>query len=219
MEKLWYKFNIDTTNAVRDDLDMSFVAGPDPESHWVWGCHGDNMKNILNEEWIEYCKSKEFEIIYLMLFYKPANFNDNIHTDDRPTFIPGEYFLDFGLNFVINPGYMSGNGTDIKYKDWQDTGTFEWYKREPEKEVYREGEFAGYRYSHLHIPKTDDLTLLDSLNFDKDAYIIHAGKPHQVFTKDQPRLSVSLRTRAISNVSTWEQTIEHFRQHNLIFDR
>ena len=200
MEKLWYKTNLDPAGALLDDLDLSFVAGPDPVGEWVWAAGGEDVKNVFKQDWLDYMESKGCPVPCVLVFYKPANFRDNIHRDKVPKegykyHMLGEAgFLHYGINLIGNPGYLTGNGADEKYKGWKDTGSMRWYDTEPKNGIPLKGQGADYNYEYIRFPEDDHVTEIGRLDFDSSAmYMVRADIPHQVVTYDQSRLCFSIR--------------------------
>lgn len=217
-KKLWYKMDLDPTGALRDDLDMSFVDGVDPDREWLWGTGGEDLKNIFNESWLDYLESKKCRPQNVLIFYKPKNYRDNIHIDQMPSDVDPSWFLHYGLNLVGNPGYMSGHGADEQYKDWKDTATMRWYSTEPEDHIRMHGEDAGFEFDYVRIPEDSSTVIeMDRANFADGIYLANAWVPHQIVTTNQPRLCFSMRwCTGKGPKDSWESTVEYFNNHNLL---
>lgn len=220
MTKLWYKLDLNQNGALRDDLDLSFVAGPTPTKEWVWGLEGDDILTVLNEDWLNYMESKKCRPYSVIICYKPPNYRDNIHVDKLPAHaIVENKFRHYTINFIGNPGYMTGDGANKKYKNWKDTGTMRWYNTLPEDRTLCTDRTLDFEYELIRIPESSRVTELDRVNFDRGGlYLANTLTAHGIVTKDQPRLSFSLRGCLGDGTASWEDTVKHFNDTNLIID-
>ena len=212
MKKLWHKLDLDPTGALRDDLDLSFVDGPDPQYEWTWGAYEDELADVFNEQWLDYMESKNCRPTSILVFYKPVNWGDNIHID-------GEQFVNYGVNLIANPGYVNGTGADQKYKNWKDTATMKWYNTDVAKHDLKKGKAIDFSDEYIKVLDDESAKQIDSAIFNNGIYLANAKVPHQVVTTNQARLCFSLRGCIKSDVpDDWENTVKHFKKIGLIID-
>jgi|TARA_R110000787_G_C13300580_1_gene434458 hypothetical protein len=243
MTKLWHKLDLDPAGALREDLDLSFVNGSAPQVTWVWGTYDDELKDIFNESWLDYMESRNCRPRQVIIFYKPPYYRDNIHIDPRPTANGEEFvsnasnrnykiengdthiiadgkFRHYTINFVGNPGYMSGNGAHRKYKNWKDTGSMRWYDTHPDDEILLTGKSINFEYQYASVPESPRVTEIDRVTFDSNGiYLANVLTPHGIVTKDQPRICFSLRGCVEEPQPSWEDTITHFKNIKLLQDQ
>ena len=218
MKELWHKLNLDPSGALRDDLDLSFVEGPDPQNEWTWGAYSDELKDIFNEDWLDYMESKNCRPDNVVIFYKPVNCRDNIHIDYRPN----KQFTQIAINLIANPGYVSGTGAHKKYKDWKDNATMRWYetdvhKHQPIQGVAKPkpGSTVGYSYDYIRVPEDESVKEIHSTIFNDGIYLSNSLIPHQVVTTNQPRLCFSLRG-CVEPQPSWEDLVRHLGDIGLL---
>ena len=243
MTKLWHKLDLDPAGALREDLDLSFVNGSAPQVTWVWGTYDDELKDLFNESWLDYMESRNCRPRQVIIFYKPPYYRDNIHIDPRPTANGEEFvsnasnrnykiengdthiiadgkFRHYTINFVGNPGYMSGNGAHRKYKNWKDTGSMRWYDTHPDDEILLTGKSINFEYQYASVPESPRVTEIDRVTFDSNGiYLANVLTPHGIVTKDQPRICFSLRGCVEEPQPSWEDTITHFKNIKLLQDQ
>jgi hypothetical protein len=214
--------NLDPTGALRDDLDFSFAKGSAPQSDWVWGEYGDNLKDVFNESWLDYMESKNCLPRKILVFYKPPYYGDNVHVDVYPEaeLVEGE-FVHYTINFTANPGYMSGNGDHRKYKNWKDTGTMRWYNTHADNQSFDtlSAKTSNFEYEYTRMPESSCFTEIERVKFESNGiYLANVLTPHGIITTDQPRLTISLRHCLTGDFTSWEDVVAHFDDLGLIIN-
>ena len=221
MTKLWHKLDLDPTGALRDDLNLSFVNGSAPQVDWTWGAYEDNLKDVFNKSWLDYMESKNCRPRKILVFYKPPYYGDNVHVDGYPEKQIAEgKFVQYTLNFIANPGYMSGNGNHRKYKNWKDTGSMRWYNTHPDDQSFTVLEKrVNFEYQYIRMPESPRLTEIDQVKFESNGiYLANVLTPHGIVTTDQPRLTISLRGCLTGDFMSWEDVVAHFTDLGLIIN-
>jgi hypothetical protein len=186
----WYSLNIDFSNALRKD--------------WVWQIPDLNRFFVqcvnplilFNPEWLNYMKSIEVPINYVMLLYKSSNNNSSIAHVDLKSEKPLSY-VHYAMNWIIE-------GQDSEMT---------WYNL-PE-------ESSNVNYNAApNIPIQDwpisTLTEIDRANIINSFTLVRTDVPHNVVNKNS-RLALSVRS-AQSQLN-WQDSVDHFRSKNLLIER
>ena len=233
MLALYHKTNINVHRALRDDLELSRYVTPDMESAnlWMYGFIPEAYEEIFNREWLDYLRTLNIYPDAVVVFYKKPNCVDNIHSDGMPDDQQNDgNFYQYGINWVVNPGYMNGNGASEQWRNWKDTGVMSWYDvpqhnqffvdagSQEEKDIgnapvqITPWDKVGYR----RVPANSNYTKVSQLQYDDQAYLVNGEAYHEVVTTDQPRVSLSLRSTIKPEASSWENVVTTFQQRNLL---
>lgn len=195
-----HKLDISTKNALKVNLDEFFASNKEydmqryaeqgiaalPFHMWM-----NKSNEILNEEWLEYVKSKlppELEMRdFSMFFYREGDVRFNAHIDVAPYDPP--MICVFALNFTIIP---------------DDPTEMIWYER-----VSGPAFDPRVAETYAAVPLTDMKEIYRSKIGSENLVMVNTSNYHDVDNKGLPRWCVSLRTNM--PYKTWEEAVDAFK--------
>lgn len=151
-------------------------------------------ESIFSKDFLNQFDDLNLSINSALVFYKPAFYkNKDAHID----LINESMAAIYAINWIL-----SG-----------DNSTMMWYET-PSKSVELKKTEAKTNYISWPI---SDLTLIDTCSISKNvATLVRVDIPHSINVDQEPRWSISIRCKL--QFSSWENTVEYFKNQKLIFN-
>lgn len=209
-DKPWYRLNIITENAIRNDFDFNekFLLNRDFDL-WRFGYFDGSTahQSIFNKDWIEYFESLGFIITQGELFRRLPNTvnRDRAHVDIISNESPKK--ICFALNWIINDVIDEGEMI------WYEVPPMDQMKYDQVKMEDEVGQTYGYWPKELYIDKEIDRVIIG-----KQATLVRTDLLHNVEASKSVRACISLRSfvPGLNSFSTWDEAIDKLK--NLIIE-
>lgn len=160
----WYRLNIDTSRAFRDDYVLPTVS----TKHEVWEFP---VKDVFDSKWIEYMDSIGLHMSFVLVFYRPAGFKHSIaHVD---------------LNEKTSKATVYAVNLIVHGKDSQ----MVWYDL-PQSKL--EIQYTARGVPYIAAPM-DELREIQRSYLGNELALVRVNMPHAIFCGDEDRWCFSLR--------------------------
>jgi hypothetical protein len=188
--KCWYRLNLDTSTAIKEDY--KFVIPNKPLGVW----HVPAL-TIFNPEWLRYTESNGLSIDHAMVFYRGPDANaPTAHVDLSKS--DKIRFCSFGINWTIG-----GKGSEMVWYDKPKSGYDVKYTE------------SGNPFMDWSFP---ELTEVDRAAINSELTLVKVDYPHTVSMKSDPRWCISARTK-IRDDLPWNEVVNIMRSKNLLVER
>jgi hypothetical protein len=185
----WYKLNIDTSFALRDDWIAPSLIVNDI------GMKTYEANEIFSNEWLRYMASNNLEITNAISFNRQPYQRDEIAHIDIPS---ATKLSTFSINWVIG-----GKNSEMIWYDLPEVMDNMPLCVTPANSLYKCWNIA-------------ELTEIDRCKIDECAVVTRVDFPHAIVVRSEPRLSISARTRIRFS---WKTAINYIRANNLLVER
>lgn len=191
--KCYYRINIDTTNALKQDLIKDRFGKYSVETFT------ENVRDLFNKEWMEQLEENVGEIRTVLIFSRPPFYSTDLaHVD---------------LTSILTPVWFSLN--------WTLTGksSFMVWHEPPENHL----EIKNVRTTmsnnlFLRWP-ADSLPIIDRVEVTDQMVLVRTDIPHSITVDSEPRISIAVRPTASGKVGySWEKAVEFYRNKNLLIE-
>jgi len=186
----YYKLNIDITDAIKPDFDLSKFG---IEKDWVWPFFKDDINDIFNPDWVKYMSEMGLNVHEGTIFFKIPNLppKSHIHIDSLPT-NPWKLCY-YGINWLMDLKHLSPKFNRSSMKgDRVDDSTMLWYHQSE----YPVTKLTVKQDNHDRIVNyfsAEYKSISDRVSIGDDVYLVRTSTPHTVETKSSYRVAMSLR--------------------------
>jgi hypothetical protein len=186
----WYNLNLDVSNALRADFDITGIT-PGIKNY-------PNVADIFTIDWLEYIESLGLPISSVLIFCRLAGEEDlDAHADVHSKPQPGSEYRAFAINWVIG-----GQNSEMR-----------WYKM-PENTTPIRYTPANTPYITWPIK---ELTEVDRCCIQGQPTMVRVNVPHAISVKDEPRICISVRTNAIPD--DWDRAVDRLLNKQILIPR
>jgi hypothetical protein len=194
--KSYYRINIDTSNAVRDD-----VITPRLGKYLVENFTSDFDK-IFKMEWFDELSEKVGKIKNVLIFSRPAHWSTTVsHVDLKNDKTP----VWFSLNWII-----TGNDSEMIWHQPPDD-----YLNCSNLSSLKTTMSNNYNLQW----KVNELEIVDRCKITDSMVLARTDIPHSIIVKSQPRIAIAIRPiNSINPVYNWNKSVEFYREKNLIIN-
>lgn len=192
----WHRLSCTTDNAISDNFNSAeFLKKSKFAGHpaGIWSLKDNDMTQILNKTWLEYISDTLMPVDSCLMCYRQAQFvYPQAHTDlyqtEKPTI--------FGINLAVN---SNDDSQMVWYDVPNETGTLA---------------VTPADTKYLHWPVTEiEHKELDRLTIGNQLTLVRTGIAHNVIVNQQDRWSISLRFKAIPDISSWPAVVDYFSKY------
>ena len=188
----WYNLNVNTNQTINSNFQWPVVNKNGRNMIW----HYSNPSEIFSQTWLDLAKSIGLDIGGVMLFWRPAKFqNVDAHVDVLSN-NPSKSAI-AGLNIVVK-----GRGSEMA-----------WYKK-PAGE--HEIKWTMAKTPYLTWP-VKDLEEIERKELGMDLTMVRVDVPHAIFCSDEDRWCIS--ARFMQNFPDWETAVKAMYYRELLVSR
>lgn len=191
--KSYYKINIDTSNAVKEE-----VIAPRLGKYLVENFTADFDK-IFKTEWFDELSEKVGKIKNVLIFSRPAFWSTKVaHVDLKNDKTP----VWFSLNWIV-----AGKDSEML-----------WHR--PPDDYLNCSNLKTTMSNNYNLQwNRDELEIIDRCKITDNMVLARTDIPHSIIVKSQPRIAIAIRpVSSISPAYDWNKSVEFYREKNLIID-
>jgi hypothetical protein len=200
MPELYKTLNIDTSNILAKSFDpweYRKTRALDPNGRIsYWGLQGDDMREVISQDWLDYMKSLGIDIDTLLIFYRDKDLlYHNVHVDVE--YVNNKLMtVNYALNFVL---------------DENDDGEMIWYDLPDQQCIEDNVEILsnGNPYCTWSLENLPGPEIARQCIAGKTLTLLNTQYPHNVQTHTRPRWAFSFRCPDDVHI-TFDQALEKF---------
>jgi len=202
MEKLYYKLNISSENAIKSNVNIGWDGGERAKINL-------SMSQYFEPSWISYFRHLGMKMDTGLVFYKPSNYSNNIHVDP----FEGKTWLGASVNIVAHPKHRDGKW-DL-YPDYIDDSYMTWYDPDSVKVERKFITEDNITFDYLWADEKDAVEI-QRCQMGTDIYLVNTQIPHQIITNKFPRLCFALRGTYSAKCKSWKDVVDWFGEKGLM---
>lgn len=186
----WYNLNIDISNAVRPDFDFG-------DDRWYFK-RTTTSSDMFTVDWLEYMRGLGIPITATQMFQREVGSpTTHAHIDVMAVDSQKISCRTFAINWAIG-----GRDSEMIWYDLPNNDSPVLYTR------------ANTPYVEW---STTDLTEVDRCCIQSQPTVVRVDVPHSVKVKDEPRISISVRTNGIPN--DWDTAVDYLLNKQILIPR
>lgn len=191
--RCWYRINIDTANALKQDLIKDRYGKFSIESF------RKNQRDVFNREWLDQLEHQVGEINIVLIFSRPEHMSTKVaHVD---------------LTNSLKPVWFSLN--------WTLTGKSSYMLWHEPPENHLEIKNVDNTMSNdffLHWP-VQELPVIDQYEITNQMTLVRTDIPHSIIVNSEPRISIAVRPTISADIDySWDKAVEFYRNKNLLIE-
>jgi hypothetical protein len=157
----------------------------------MWTYIDEQVKEMFNQDWLDYMKSLDMEVVKVLLFYRKAHFtHPEAHIDLDET-AQSRY----GINWVLGA----------------DDSEMVWYNLPNNISDYPVKTAPVGNYGYIPFPY-NELTEIDRRCIGHTPTLVRVDIPHNIVVNTNPRWAISIRFNADSELASWSDTVDYYKR-------